>query len=183
MIEVKDNLNRPIFVIENAATQSQHEAFYAFVIKSFYQIGFTDTVGIETAKHKYFHSEYSIDDYMNSGFHSILENTKLYSQIKNQIKNGNFRININLSTPTNIYFPHTHTNEWAIIYYANLDWKHEWAGETLFYSDDLNEIVHGSIYKPRKLIFFDGEIPHTIRPQSIEAPQYRFTVAMFVPKE
>jgi hypothetical protein len=64
------------------------------------------------------------------------------------------------------------------LYYANLEWEQHWHGETLFYSEDLNEIDLAIRYTPGRIVVFDATIPHSIRPQSNVANNYRFTYAM-----
>jgi Rps23 Pro-64 3,4-dihydroxylase Tpa1-like proline 4-hydroxylase len=178
MKEIKDDLNRSIFIADRVSTLAQHNQLYGFIRRSLYNIGFEDTDAIERNQHKYLNSDYNHDDFVNSGFKNILEQTEFYDRIKDH----NFRLTINLSTPSDVYFSHTHKNQWSILYYANLDWRPEWGGETLFYNDDQSEIFYASVYTPQRLIFFDGEIPHTIRQQTYVAPHYRFTVAMFIDK-
>ena len=50
----------------------------------------------------------------------------------------------------------------------------------MFYNpDDINSIEYTSSYVPGRIILFDGNIPHAIRPQSINAPKYRFSLSVF----
>jgi hypothetical protein len=176
MIEIKDNLNRSIYIFDNVSTKTQHQSFYEFVIRSNFNIGFSDNEVIETSNHKYLHSRYSLEAIIQSGFKEILEQSEAWELIKDKEVD---RATINLSTPSDTNFIHTHVNTLTAIYYVNLDWKPEWAGETLFYSEDLREIIFASPYTPGRLIIADGEIPHTIRVQSDSAPHYRFTFAIF----
>lgn len=176
MKEIKDSLNRSIYIIDNISTKAQHEKFYAYVTRSNFNIGFHDTDAIETNNHKYLHSRYSLEAIIESGFKEILEQSEAWKLIKDKEVD---RATINLSTPSDTNFIHTHKNTLTAIYYVNLDWKPEWSGETLFYSEDLKDIVFASPYTPNRLIIADGEIPHTIRVQSDSAPHYRFTFAMF----
>ena len=179
MKEIKDYLGRSIYVIDNVSTKAQHQKFYEFVIRSNFNIGFSDSDAIETNNHKYLHSRYNIQAIADSGFKEILEQSEIWDLLKDRPID---RSTINLSTPSDTNFIHTHKNTLSVIYYANLDWKPEWAGETLFYSEDLKDIIFASPYTPGRLILADGEIPHTIRPQSNSAPHYRFTFAMFFNK-
>jgi len=86
---------------------------------------------------------------------------------------------VNLSTPTDCHWAHTHKDHTVLLYYVNKHWKHDWAGETMFFNDDLSEVAYASVYKPGRIIVFDGEIPHSVRPQSSIAPNYRFTLSLF----
>jgi len=66
------------------------------------------------------------------------------------------------------------------LYYPNLHWEDGWEGETRFFNKhNRDEIVYTSVYKPGRIILFDGEIPHQIGTQSITGPKYRFTIGVF----
>ena len=60
-----------------------------------------------------------------------------------------------------------------------MEWKQEWWGETQFLSEDLKEIIFTNQYVPGRVIWFDGEIPHTIKTQSFSAPKFRFSLSIF----
>lgn len=179
MREYKDKLGRSIWVYENVFTTAYCEELYSFISHSLYTIGFEDTSVIERRDKMYIVSSYNDVDMANCKFMQELKKTEAWDKVKNLSLR---RATVNLSVPTNTHYSHTHADEISLIYYVNLDWKQEWAGETLFYSDDMQEIIHASIYKPNKLILFDGSIPHAIRPQNIEAPTYRFSLALFFKK-
>lgn len=179
MKEIKDNLNRSIYVIDNFGTKAQHQKFYEYVIRSNFNIGFSDIDLIEISHHKYLHSRYTLQAIIESGFKEMLEQSEVWDLLKEKTID---RATVNLSTPSDTNFIHTHKNTLSAIYYVNLDWKPEWSGETLFYSEDLKDIIFASQYTPGRLILADGEIPHTIRAQSDSAPHYRFTFALFFNK-
>ena len=86
---------------------------------------------------------------------------------------------VNLSCPGQTHIEHTHNNIDVILYYVNPVWKRSWSGETLFYSENGAELERAVEYIPNRLIFFNGEHPHTIRPASFEATFYRFTISLF----
>ena len=180
MQELKDNLDRSIYIVDNAFTRTQHERLYGAVKRAMYIIGFEDTDAIERLSNKYLHSSWSPSDYKDTGLQDAIESLDIY---KEKLKDCRLdRVTINLSTPSDTYFAHTHYNQYSLLYYMNLDWKPEWAGETMFYNDDLSEVIYTSVYKPNRLIVFDGAIPHSIKVQSNSAPHYRFTLAMFFSK-
>jgi hypothetical protein len=179
MKTIQDNLGRSIYIIDDAFTTAQHEHFFTTVKNSFYRIGFQDTEAVERLTNKYLHSAWSLDDYANCGLKNAIESLEIYNKLKDCSLD---RVTINLSTPSDTYFPHTHHNQYSLLYYLNLDWKPEWAGETMFYNDDLTEVIYTSLYKPKRLILLDGGIPHSIKVQSQLAPHYRFTLAMFFDK-
>ena len=43
----------------------------------------------------------------------------------------------------------------------------------------MSEAEQTVLYKPNRAILFDGNTPHSIRPSSHIAPQYRFTLGIF----
>ena len=86
----------------------------------------------------------------------------------------------NLTVPTYTFTPHNHENQTVLLYYANMEWCPEYAGETLFYDEYLKSVSFCSIYTPNRVVIFDGEIPHALRPQSGRAPEYRFTISVFL---
>ena len=48
-----------------------------------------------------------------------------------------------------------------------------------FYNETMSEAEKTVLYKPNRAILFDGNTPHSIRPSSHIAPQYRFTLGIF----
>jgi hypothetical protein len=181
MKTILDNLNRPIHVIDNAFSQAFHEYLYDFVSNSFFKIGGQDgPAPLDTRSHLYLTSEYSMDDVKRLGILdelNKLESWKPYKDLELA------RTSVNLSVPSDQNYFHTHKDQIALIYYVNIRWQPEWAGSTHFYNEDLSEIIYASVYKPRRLIIFDGEIPHSITVQSTSAPHYRFSLAMFFNKK
>lgn len=179
MKEIIDRNNRSIFIVDNALTYDEQNFIYTHAINSVYKIGFEDTSVIERLTNKYLHSNWTPEDLYRSGFRDVLSKTMLWNKLNELVLE---RITINLSTPSDSYYPHCHHKQWSLLYYINLDWKPEWGGETLFYDDNLTEIVFASMYTPGRIILFDGEIPHSIKAQSSLAPHYRFSLAMFFNK-
>ena len=91
-----------------------------------------------------------------------------------------YRAVLNLIRSDDVHYIHQHDNQSVLLYYINLEWKDGWYGETLFYDPyDNDKISFASPYKPGRIILFDGSIPHAIRPQSIKAPKFRFSLSLF----
>lgn len=88
----------------------------------------------------------------------------------------------NLSTSSSVHISHAHPEPLVILYYANTEWKEDWAGETMFF-DENGEVEFTSRYVPGRILMFDGSSPHTIRAQSVAGPHYRFTVSFFWEEE
>ena len=181
MKTILDDKQRSICIIDNAFGRAFQENLYHFVMNSYFKIGAQDGPGaIETKSHVYLTSEYNEADVNNVGIMDALNKLPEWQQYKDCKL---LRTSVNLSVPSDTNFAHTHKDELALIYYVNLKWLPEWAGETLFYNEDQTDIVYTSMYTPGRLIIFDGNIPHSITVQSTLAPHYRFSLAMFFSKK
>jgi hypothetical protein len=171
---------KDVHVFDGVLDFSFREQAYTFVKNSTYQIGNEDADAVESSQHKYMVSMWSEFDFDRFGLLKAIEGTKAENLVKGKKL---LRAHVNMSTPTDVHWAHDHVNQIGMLYYANKHWNHHWAGETLFFNDDLSEVEYASIYKPGRLIIFDGEIPHSVRPQSSVAPNYRFTVSSFFAKD
>ncbi len=175
----KYNLNGyNLETVDNLFSLDVRHKYYNFFIESKFKIGWSDTTEIEALHYKSLYSLYNEEDLNKLEFAKDL----LYTEFGKRIF-SNYNISrcvVNLSKPGDFYFNHTHSNEKVLLYYANLRWHEEWSGETLFYNNNMQEILFASPYLPGRLILFDGKLPHTIRSQSSIAPQYRFSFTMFL---
>jgi len=170
---------RVIRVYDNVFDFEYRQRIYEFVRNSLFRIGWADGNIVENQHHKFMHSIYSTQDLEQLEYlkhlhkHVVGEETQTYDLV---------HAVVNLSTPSDVNFVHAHPEDKVILYYANLEWRDGWHGETLFYSDDQKEVVFASPYTPGRVIVFDAKIPHTIRPQSHLAAFYRFTLALLYKK-
>lgn len=74
---------------------------------------------------------------------------------------------------------HTDSNEadhFTAIYYPNLTWSPNWAGETVFFNADGTDIIASAYPKPNRLVVFPGRIPHVARAVSRTCPELRVTL-------
>lgn len=179
MNEITVDRGKKIFIFDDIFDLSWREHAYQYIKSSFFSIGWADQSDIHNSQHLYLHSRYSEKNVESFGIFKNIKNKDALKLIEgkkfDEINCGT----VNLSVPSDTNFVHTHTNT-TVLYYANLYWQEDWAGETLFFNEKKDEVVYTSIYKPGRLIIFDGSIPHTIRPQSQLAPHYRFTFASFL---
>lgn len=149
---------------------------YNYVKNSFFKIGWSDSDTPDSIKHEFIHSSYSNEDLSNLEFFERLKKTPVMDHIKDlELKHTK----VNLSTPSDSNFIHTHPEKISLIYYINLHWANGWHGETLFYDECGKDIIFASSYTPGRIIVFNGSIPHTIRPQSVIGPKFRFTLSSF----
>lgn len=148
---------------------------YEFINSSRYVIGWGDGTSEKMISHRFLHSQFNDEDNENCGLLPFLKNTAVNELIKDlEVKKSI----VNLSVPSDTHFPHAHPEKLVLLYYANLNWEAHWHGETLFYSEDLENIEYASRYTPGRIVLFDATIPHAIRPQSTSADNYRFTYAL-----
>ena len=174
--------NKDLYIVDNLFTRQYHDYLYSYTSNmNNYQIGFADSDVLERSIHKYYTAQFHNEDIAYTHFFEEVYKNKKVKEFLTGKKL--IRATVNSSTASQVNFPHTHHKQWSLVYYINPDWKPEWAGETLFYNEDLSEIVYASIYKPNRCIIFHGSIPHSLRCQSNIAPNYRFSLAMFFSEE
>jgi len=121
----------------------------------------------------------------------ILNRTKILEFIKPCIKETSWFTNENISTAVlnlvkseDVHHIHSHRGSQVVLVYLNLNWRDGWYGETLFFDKfDFNKIIFASAFVPGRIILFDGQIPHTIRPQSKVGPKFRMTLSLFYNKQ
>jgi hypothetical protein len=176
--EITVDRNKKIFVFDDVFEMDWRRHAFKFIRDSRFCIGWADQEDPHNAEHVYMHSRWDQKDIQNFGIFNQIKEDKILELLKGKTLDLNHGAIINCSYPTDTYFAHSHKNT-TVLYYANVQWKEEWAGETLFFNEDVSEIEFASMYKPGRLIVFDGGIPHSLRPQSKYAPQYRFTATFF----
>lgn len=165
-------MENKIEIYDNTVPYHVMEWMYSYCIHSGYRlIGWHDT--LDTSK-KDIHSNWTYDDLKRSKILPYLE--KVYPEFEKRWKMSI----VNLVKPGDHYLTHTHTDDTdVLLYYANIDWKDEWAGETIFYND--NRVTTNAYqYVPGRILKFPGHLPHSIRPQSPIGPQFRFTLTCFL---
>ena len=168
-----------VHVFDDVFTLREKENFYKFFSNSMFKIGWGDSIELHEQHKKFLFSDYSGSDVVNSGFVDALKHKQCVELNAILNKKTLKTAVVNLSTPANSYQAHSHEEGLSMLYYANLRWQEEWAGETMFFSEDLKDVVFTSPYVPGRIIVFDNPLPHSIRAQSIAGPQYRFTFASF----
>lgn len=172
-----------IHVYDDILTEDDRQNIYDFVSRSKYVLGSADSWEIDIQQHIYFTSSYSKNDVERSKILSCIQDSS-NENLKNDLLGWHpVRAWINVSLPTEVHFIHTHTDYRVLLYYVNLRWHGDWGGETLFHSDNRKEIMYASPFVPGRIIIFDGNLSHVLRPQCIIAPVYRFTYAIFFRKQ
>lgn len=143
------------------------------------------------------HSLYKIDG-SDHGVHDL--NEQVYSLFSVQdvtnlgvINNGNFKkisddfnlsnreikqLRVNFGNPMDKNRIHTDQHGLTVLYYANLEWDIEWGGHTLFLDPTGKESEYLCLYKPSRVIVFDGTIPHLILNPTRVCPHNRYSFVM-----
>ena len=179
MIEYNLDLNKKIRVYDDLFSAKQRNHFYQFADSSYFKIGWADGSIVENQIHRFLHSEYSPKDIENLGIVNAIKNTEASHELDGY---NIVKCILNLSTAADANFTHSHPEDKILLYYVNLEWRDGWHGETLFFTENHKDIVFASPYTSGRLIVFDADIPHTIRPQSHLAAFYRFTLAIVLNK-
>ena len=151
------------------------EHIFNFILNSnFHVSGWKDRDYIN--KHE-IHSKWTVEDLKNAKLYPYLE------AIPSCDFSKWFKTTVTLTHASDHYYTHAHgDNDNVFLYYANLEWRDEWHGETLFY--DHNRVsTRAYQFTPGRILEFDGSLPHAIRPQSHIGPQYRFTISTFITKK
>ena len=162
-----------IQIHDDIFTEAFRSDIYLLAITAKYNIGWDDTSVFEHRQYPCLHHNLTKNEWEQLGLISRMRNQTL----ANKLNELSFvSATINLAVPSSVQFQHTHPESKNLLYYINMEWKNEYCGETLFYDELGNEVIKTSIFKPGRLVFFDGNIPHTIRPSAHVAPQYRFTL-------
>jgi|10_taG_2_1085330.scaffolds.fasta_scaffold127452_2 hypothetical protein len=158
-----------------------HDMHHAFEYSagSKFILGWADKMAIENEKYiENIHSTWVAGELNESRlmpyFNQCIEKTSWFPKVEPQ------KIIMNLVMTDDVHYLHSHQNQSVLLYYVNLEWQDGWHGETLFCDpNNLDEVVFTSLYKPGRILLFDGKIPHSIRPQSRKGPKYRMTLSLF----
>lgn len=170
-----------IEIFDDLITFSVRSQILNFIQNSNYRlVGWQDREDFDREKLD-IHSAWSLED---------LQRSNLMPYVEQAIKQSKFNIGIeqyqkcvvNLVKAGDVYHTHVHRDQYGLLYYANLEWFEHYAGETLFFDKFKKEVVKAISFVPGRIIVFDGDIPHTIRPQSSIGPQFRFTLTVFFDK-
>jgi len=173
--EAQVDNGRTIRVYDDVFDMEYRHSLYSFAQSSKFRIGWADSLTPENRQHQNLYSDYSMEDVERLGILDRLASTPVAQEL------DGYKLEkcvLNLSTASDVNFVHAHPEDKVLLYYVNLEWRDGWHGETLFYDETGKEVVFANAYVPNRLIAFDAKIPHTIRPQSHLAPQYRLTLTL-----
>ena len=168
-----------ITVYDKVFNPKEQKLIYDNCLGAPYSIGWNDT---PESRESHFHCGLGLANWQNrhqdkdlAEFLTTLENSEPYQ--KNINKNLEKTV-INCDTIADSHTLHDHKNQEVILYYACLDWKDGWGGETFFYNDK-EEIIFASPYTPNRMIVFDGDLLHRFNGPSVIGPKFRFSISTF----
>ena len=72
---------------------------------------------------------------------------------------------------------------YTILCYANNYWEPDWAGETVLYTQERDDIIKSIYPRPGRIAVFDSRIPHASRAVSRLCDKVRYTVAIKLVKK
>jgi hypothetical protein len=178
MKEVTTASGKKIYIYDNLFTFSQRSFFYSYFRNLPFRLGGIDTAQTEHQSDITLISPLDAANVSQLKFFTLLPKDEIITDILDNYQVINYMVN--LSTPSDCYHIHDDCgvkDGITLLYYANVDWKLEWAGETVFLNDSANDIEFVSPYVPGRVVLFDGSIPHMIRTATHKANNLRFTFA------
>ncbi len=69
-------------------------------------------------------------------------------------------------------------NYFSTVYYAHPVWHQNWAGDTVFYNKDENDILTSVFPRPGRAVTFHGAIPHCARAPSRDCNELRVSIVI-----
>jgi hypothetical protein len=166
MVDVYDNLFDHHYV----------KVWYKFVSESYFK-----AEGLDDYKWSPFQTQlyslYSQEDWERIG----LCKTPAYQDIIKKYSLNTMeitQIRVNLLTCAERTNLHTDEVGVTVLYYANPQWEISWGGHTLFMDKKCENVEKTVLFKPGRLVVFDGTYPHMILPPTIAAPGARYTLAI-----
>ena len=171
-----DAPTRVIKYFDNLVPMQTRNKILGYVMRSKFELGWVDVAFGPKSTYKSLHSKFTKQEAYDCGLGDALDNSYEITGLLVDYEFSHCIVNLSVAMDTN--FTHTHNpGERVVLYYANLEWESSWYGETQFFNDTDTEVIFTVRYTPGRVLVFDGDIPHSIRPQSLLGPQYRFTVA------
>lgn len=172
MRSISTSTGKYITVYDDYFSYYEKQNYFNFILKSLYRVNGADIA--QSSMQTQIFSSYSYDDvklmgiFDSPGFAKISKEHNFYVMNIAQVR-------VNLVTPFEKNIVHCDTNGVTFLYYCNLDWKLEYNGHTLFMNDDLTESEYTCLFKPGRVVVFDGTIPHMVMPPTTNECGHRFT--------
>ncbi len=171
--EIETSSNKIIHVYDDLFSYAERYNFYLFYSNSLFNITGNDSAS--SSYRKQIFSRYSYVDLEMTGMLET-EGFKFISKKYDLPSKEIHQIRVNCSNAAEDCSFHTDCKDGlTFLYYSNMVWDNEWAGCTLFSSEDLQEVEYCSFFKPGRVIVFNGSIPHMILPPNMYAKENRLS--------
>jgi hypothetical protein len=169
-----------ITVLDDVFDYRTRYNFYRFIRSALFRCTGKDA---PEDKEETIFSSFSENDLNNLGLFTNHQSTPILELIEGYNVTQTL---VNLSTPTDknryhIDTPKSPTSK-TLLFYPNLKWPLEWCGHTVFANESLTDVEFCSAYVPGRIVWFDGNIPHSITPPSTLAETFRFSLAVQMSK-
>lgn len=170
---------KQIYIFDDLFDFKTRNNFYQFILGSFYKLKGQTSDTLDFMGEYHIFSEYSPEDVDAMGILTH-ESSKEFLPLIEEMEFLQARINLGTLYDKNRFHVDTTKNKKSItlLYYANMNWDIESGGHTLFANEDISDMEHCVMFKPGRLIAFDGTIPHCILSPNIASPSYRFAMAI-----
>jgi Rps23 Pro-64 3,4-dihydroxylase Tpa1-like proline 4-hydroxylase len=173
-VKIPTNSGKLIQIYDDYFTYNERATWHKFIKNSLFK---SDGSDYDETNRMQLYSSYSLEDVSNMGFlHS--PGFKKINEEHQLLDKGLKQLRVNLSPPSECATVHTDGNGLTLVYYANLEWDLSWGGQTLFMDDTLSEAEYTCLYKPGRIVLFDGSIPHMITSVSFAAKAHRYSFAI-----
>lgn len=73
---------------------------------------------------------------------------------------------------------HSDACDYTMIYFSNMVWPLEWGGHLFFPTENMDDIKQVVAFRPGRVVFFDGSIPHLVQTITPMAEDMRFSFVL-----
>lgn len=166
-----------IYVVDNAIDYSGQEALFNFCKNSLYTFGHSAT-SVSHNDLSRFVSHLTPEELSRTYLDKLFQ-TLAKKHFKKDVNIDRSYINVYFSnTPTGVHTDDDAPRAVSFIVFANPQWLIDWGGETVFYTDNLQEVRESVIPKGGRCVLFNSNIPHSARSPSPLAMVPRFTLTI-----
>lgn len=165
---------RNITIFDDVFPFDKRDHMYRKMLKSTFKLDGNDGAYPEHKSDQQIYAQCTAEDVFGFGF---LESENIQHILEHHVGKlpvAQARVNVN-STHDVVKFHVDAMNGKTLLYFANINWHPDWGGHTLFSDDQVEEVEYCSMFKPGRVVLFDGSIPHCTGLITNAAKVYRIT--------
>lgn len=170
--EFKTSSGKYIYSYENLFSFDERARFHNFGSMSLYKINGSDDFNYDDNNQIF--SNYTEVDLDHMGF-KLTEGFRYLESKHILTKRKIKKIRMNCCTPFEKANIHSDQAGITLLYYVNREWNINWMGHTMFFDESLSKVEYTSLYKPGKVVVFDGDIPHMVATQNYQSKGNRLS--------